>query len=75
MVQAFRSGSPTSFAVVGGVRGHPVRLSDAQIEAIVVAHLGGTTVERLVDQFGVHRTTIATHLRRAGARKDRQLRS
>ncbi len=42
------------------------RLSETAVDAIVVAHTEGTTIDALASRFEVHRTTILHHLDRRG---------
>jgi hypothetical protein len=45
------------------------RLSDTEIGDLVTQYEGGSTTEALAHEFGVHRTTVMTHLQRIGVRR------
>ena len=45
------------------VRQRQIRLTESQIEELVEARQSGLTINRLAEQFGVHRTTVMRHLR------------
>jgi uncharacterized protein (DUF433 family) len=45
-------------------RQHQVRLSPARVDELALAYQRGATVQELVEQFGVHRTTVLNHLKR-----------
>lgn len=47
-------------------RQNQVRLSPAGVDELVLAYQQGATVRELVEQFGVHRTTVLDHLKRRG---------
>lgn len=47
-------------------RQHQVRLSPARVDELALAYQRGATVRELVEQFGVHRTTVLDHLKRRG---------
>lgn len=42
------------------------RLSPEQVEGLLSAYRDGSTIRELSQEFGVHRTTVTTHLERAG---------
>ena len=42
------------------------RLTDAEIDDLVAQYEAGSTIKTLAHQFGVHRTTVMTHLDRHG---------
>lgn len=43
-------------------------LTDAESEELVGLYLAGANATGLATRFGVHRTTVASHVRRAGHR-------
>lgn len=47
-------------------RQRQVRLTAAQVDELVAAYGAGSSVRELVEQFGVHRTTVLDHLKRRG---------
>ena len=42
------------------------RLSDSEVEELVRAYNGGDSIYALGRRFGIHRTTVSEHLKRAG---------
>jgi len=42
------------------------RLTDAQVRRLIEAYWAGASTYQLAEQFGIHRETVAGHLRRAG---------
>lgn len=42
------------------------RLTDTEIDDLVTQHEAGSTIEMLASTFGIHRTTVMTHLERRG---------
>jgi AraC-like DNA-binding protein len=42
------------------------RLTDTGIDALVAEYEAGSTIELLASRFGIHRTTVMTHLERRG---------
>jgi DNA-binding CsgD family transcriptional regulator len=48
------------------------RLSDSEVEELVRAYKGGDSVYALGRRFGIHRTTVSEHLKRAGVQDERR---
>lgn len=48
------------------VRQRQVRLTPEGVDELVLAYQQGATVRELVEQFGIHRTTVLGHLDRRG---------
>lgn len=48
------------------VRGPQQRLSHDHVQQLVTDYRAGATMTELAAHFGLHRTTVASHLRRAG---------
>lgn len=59
----------TSVPVGQGPRGQRQRrLSPELVHELVDAYVaGGTTINKLAEEYGIHRTTVMEHLKRAGA--------
>lgn len=45
-------------------RQRQLRLSKAQVDELTASYQAGSSVRELVEQFGVHRTTVLDHLKR-----------
>ena len=50
------------------------RASEATVDELVVAYLEGLSIDGLAVQFGLHRTTIISHLDRRGIERRRSVR-
>jgi len=46
-----------------------VRLDEKQVLSLVGEYVAGSSVRELVKQWGVHRTTVISHLERAGVER------
>jgi hypothetical protein len=51
-----------------------VRLSDAEIDALVADYVGGLNVSHLAVKYAIHRTTVLNHLERRGVARGQNLR-
>lgn len=64
----------TDSETLDAARQRQVRLSPARVDELALAYQRGATVRELVEQFGVHRTTVLDHLKRRGVARRTNIR-